>query len=54
MQIPRAVGPLAAGVLFHNGLLALPFFIAGIFQGGYLLLYRKTFLRHDRSVPARE
>lgn len=53
MQVPRAVGPLLAGVFFHGGLLALPFLIAAVFQGGYLYFYQKLFRRHDPLQEAR-
>jgi len=43
VQIPRAIGPLFAGLLYHGGFLALPFFIAGGFQAAYLILYRRLF-----------
>ncbi len=45
VQVPRAFGPLVAGLLYHVGFLALPFFIAGGFQALYLVLYRRLF-RH--------
>lgn len=48
VQIPRAIGPLIAGLLYHNGFLSLPFFIAGGFQGVYLILYRRMF--HQRTT----
>ncbi|MBI4083278.1 MAG: MFS transporter [Candidatus Lambdaproteobacteria bacterium] len=47
-QLPRAVGPVIAGVFFDGGLLSLPFFIAGGFQVGYLWLYQRLFSRFAR------
>ncbi len=42
-QVPRALGPVLAGLLYHAGFLALPFFIAAGFQTAYLVLYRRLF-----------
>ncbi len=42
-QVPRALGPVFAGLLYHAGFLALPFFIAGGFQAAYLVAYRRLF-----------
>ena len=50
VQMPRAVGPVFAGLLYHAGFLALPFFIGGGFQAVYLILYRRLF-RDSPSVP---
>ncbi len=43
IQIPRAIGPLIAGLLLHAGMLTAPFVLAAIFQGAYLLLYAHFF-----------
>jgi MFS family permease len=43
LQIPRAIGPILAGMLFESGLFAAPFLIAALFQGGYLWLYDRSF-----------
>jgi len=43
IQIPRALGPLFAGVLLHAGMLRTPFFMAAVFQALYLLLYARFF-----------
>ncbi|HUW36986.1 MAG TPA: MFS transporter [Rhodocyclaceae bacterium] len=43
VQIPRAIGPLIAGLLLHAGWLLAPFFVAGSFQAAYLVLYRRFF-----------
>lgn len=50
IQAPRAIGPVFAGLLYHAGFLALPFFIAGGFQAIYLVLYRRLF-RESASAP---
>jgi MFS family permease len=47
MQIPRAAGPVFAGLMFTNGEWALPFFIAAGLQTGYLVLYQRVFGRHE-------
>lgn len=43
IQIPRAIGPLIAGVLLHHGWLIAPFLAAATFQAVYLLLYHRFF-----------
>ncbi len=43
IQIPRAIGPLIAGLLLHAHMLTAPFVLAAIFQGAYLLLYARFF-----------
>lgn len=43
MQFPRSVGPYATGALLDAGFLELPFFIAGLLQGLYLILYKRVF-----------
>lgn len=48
VQVPRAIGPVFAGLLYHAGLLAVPFFIAAGFQTAYLVLYRRLF-RHQAA-----
>ncbi len=50
IQLPRALGPLAAGPLFAAGFLGLPLLVAAGLQGGYLLCYYYAFRRLD---PAR-
>lgn len=39
MQIPRAAGPILAGVLFDTGAFALPFLLAAALQGGYIAIF---------------
>lgn len=51
VQLPRASGPLFAGALFGAGYLATPFFIAAGFFGAYIVLFGRTFARHDPSRP---
>jgi MFS family permease len=51
IQLPRAIGPLAAGLFFGSGYLAAPFYIAAIFFGAYIVMFRRTFARHDPSRP---
>jgi MFS family permease len=43
IQIPRAVGPLVAGLMLHAGMLRAPFFVAAGFQAAYLVLYARFF-----------
>lgn len=43
IQLPRAVGPLIGGALFHAGYLNLPFFISAVLQLAYLVLYVRFF-----------
>lgn len=43
IQIPRAIGPLAAGIMLHAGMLTAPFIVAAVFQGAYLVLYARFF-----------
>ncbi|HJU19680.1 MAG TPA: MFS transporter, partial [Stellaceae bacterium] len=47
MQLPRAVGPAFAGLLFGTGLLAAPFLLAALCQAIYLALYARLFSAHD-------
>lgn len=47
IQLPRAIGPLFAGLLFGSGLLAAPFYIAAGFFGAYIYAYRRVFSAHD-------
>ncbi|MDE2006314.1 MAG: MFS transporter [Rhodospirillales bacterium] len=42
-QLPRALGPLLAGLMFGAGWFAAPFLLAAAFQGAYLVLYRAVF-----------
>lgn len=51
-QVPQSVGPGIAGYLLHIGLLTLPFYLAALLQGIYLLLYSRVF--RDYEPPLRE
>lgn len=50
--VPRGLAPALAGVLFSEGALAMPFLLAGLFQGAYLVLYPRVFSAHDPSRSA--
>jgi MFS family permease len=50
LSLPRALGPLVAGLLFDGGFLALPYLLAAAFQAGYLWLYHRSFAEHDRET----
>ena len=39
IQIPRAIGPVLAGLMLHAGMLRTPFFVAAALQASYLVLY---------------
>jgi MFS family permease len=43
LQIPRAIGPVLAGVCFEAGMLAEPFLAAAVFQGAYVWIYERSF-----------
>lgn len=45
-QIPRAIGPVLTGLMYHAGFLTLPFFVAGGFQAAYLIAYQRMFRAH--------
>lgn len=53
IQLPRAIGPAAGGVLFHAGYLTLPFLLGAALQLGYLVLYAR-FFSHTDVAQARE
>lgn len=46
-QVPRSLGPIAAGVLFGAGLFTGPFLVAAVLQAGYVGLYPVLFRRRD-------
>lgn len=52
-QLPRAIGPWVAGLMFGAGWFAAPFLLAAAFQGAYLLLYRSVFAEVDRKITHR-
>ncbi|MGH7089695.1 MAG: MFS transporter [Stellaceae bacterium] len=47
MQIPRAIGPIAGGMLLDAGFLILPMLLAAVLQTTYLVLYERMFRRFD-------
>jgi Arabinose efflux permease len=51
LQIPRAVGPAVAGLLFSAGSMGLPFFLAVGLQGAYLWVYAGRLGRFDPNAP---
>ncbi len=53
IQLPRAIGPVIGGWLFHKGYLALPFLIGAVLQLGYLVLYAR-FFSHVEAAQVRE
>jgi MFS family permease len=53
IQLPRAIGPLIGGALFHAGFLALPFLLGAALQLAYLILY-VLFFRHTEAAQVRE
>jgi len=52
IQLPRAAGPMAAGLFFGAGYLAAPFCVAGGFFAAYLFFYRRVFSAHDPNRAA--
>ncbi len=52
VSVPRAFGPLFAGLFFDAGWFAAPFLLAGGFQAAYLGLYAASFARHERESRA--
>ena len=53
IQLPRAIGPVIGGVLFHAGYLTLPFLLGAALQVGYLVLYAR-FFSHTAAAQVRE
>lgn len=53
IQLPRAVGPVIGGALFHAGYLTLPFLLGAVLQLGYLVLYAR-FFSHTEAAQVRE
>ncbi len=43
MQIPWAIGPTITGYFFEAGQLVVPFYMAALLQGVYIVLYKKYF-----------
>ena len=50
-QLPQSVGPTIAGYLLDAGQLTLPFYIAAVLQGIYLVWYDRVFRQYE---PPRE
>jgi MFS family permease len=46
-QVPQSVGPSVAGILLDVGQFTLPFYIAAVFQGVYLVAYNRLFRSYD-------
>jgi MFS family permease len=49
MQLPQSAGPTVAGLLLDAGQLALPFYVAAVLQGLYLVFYRTMFRKYEPS-----
>lgn len=49
IQLPRAIGPVIGGALFHAGYLKLPFLLGAALQLGYLVLYARFFGSHEAA-----
>lgn len=49
LQLPRAIGPVVGGVLFHAGYLELPFLLGAVLQLVYLVLYVRFFGSHPAA-----
>jgi MFS family permease len=43
LQIPRSIGPVAAGLFYDAGFFREPFLIAAFFQAGYIWIYNRSF-----------
>ncbi len=50
MQLPRSLGPAAAGALIEAGWLASPFFFAALLQGIYIVFYGRLFAPYERRI----
>ena len=47
MQLPWAIGPTITGYFFQEGQLILPFYISALFQGAYIVIYKKFFSGYE-------
>jgi MFS family permease len=47
LQVPRSVGPSIAGYLLDAGQFALPFYVAALLQGIYLVAYGRVFRDYE-------
>jgi MFS family permease len=43
LQLPRSIGPVAAGLFYDAGFFREPFLIAALFQAGYIWIYNRAF-----------
>jgi len=43
LQVPRAIGPVLAGLCYEVGLFAEPFLAAAVFQAAYVWIYDRSF-----------
>jgi MFS family permease len=48
-QLPRAIGPVVGGALFHAGHLTLPFLLAALFELGYVCAFARFFGRTEAA-----
>ena len=51
-QMPQSAGPGIAGYLLHVGQLTLPFYVAALLQGIYLVLYRRVFRGYELPLES--
>ncbi len=49
MQLPWAIGPTITGYFFEAGQLVVPFYIAALLQGAYIIMYKKFFGRYQAA-----
>ncbi len=47
MQLPWAIGPTITGYFFQEGQLILPFYIAALLQGAYIIIYKYFFSGYE-------
>jgi MFS family permease len=50
--LPQAIGPSIAGALLDSGQLTLPYYLAALLQGIYLVLYGRVFRAYDPNGRA--
>lgn len=54
LQIPRAIGPVFAGMLFSAGSLGAPFMLGAGLQLLYIYFYQRMFRGYDKRTPSDE
>jgi MFS family permease len=54
LQVPRSVGPSIAGYLLDAGQFALPFYVAALLQGMYLVAYGRVFRDYEPGARQAE